>query len=378
MKVILNVDAITQPLTGLGNYAYQLAKGLPLNPAIEDVKLYSSHRWIKDAQTALRANQNLARVRNNVPFKTTALKLYTWQKNTLFKRKSKPFAKDYVLHSPNFLLMPYDGKSVTTIHDLSFIRYPQTHPIERIKLLEKHLPISLQRADAIITDSEFIKNEIQELLTVNPDKIHVVPLAVSKKFQPFEYGENLVALKKHKLDGINYLLSVATLEPRKNLNRLLDAYLILPKRIRQEFKLVIAGARGWLSQDLMAKIKLLVDKGEIISLGYVCDEDLVHIYAGAYGFVLPSLYEGFGLPLLEAMASGVPVLTSNESSLPEVAAGTAILTNAKETESISQGLLQLIEDNIWREKAVIKGLEMAKHFTWERCIEKTINVYRHI
>ena len=376
MKVILNVDGITTPLTGIGNYTYQLAKGLEQNVQISDVKLYSSHRWIKDADAALTANKNLSKIRNNIPFKSTALKLYMWQKNLLFKQKSKALSDDYIFHSPNFLLMPYAGASVVTVHDLSYIRYPETHPPERIEILQKQLPKSLAQADAIITVSEFVKQELQQLMGIDKDKIHAVALGVSARFKPYKVVENQAALKKHKLDGINYLLCVATLEPRKNLNTLIDAYLLLPKTMRDNNKLVIVGGKGWLNKALMQRITELTQKGEIIALGYVSDNDLPHIYAAAYGFVLPSLYEGFGLPILEAMASAIPVLTSNASSLPEVAKGAAILTDAKDCKDIARGLKRLIEDDLWREKAVAKGLEIARYYTWQRCIENTIDIYK--
>jgi len=378
MKVILNVDAITGPLTGIGNYANQLANKLPHNPDIDELKLYSSHRWIKDPEHALKANQMLASIRKNVPLKGTALKLYTWQKNLWFKKKSKPFDKNYLLHSPNYLLLPFEGKSITTIHDLSFIRYPETHPKERVAILEKELPKSINQASAIITDSDYIKREVHEILNIPNDKIHVVPLGVSKDYRPYAKKDYLPILKKYNLDNINYILSVATLEPRKNLNSLIDAYLLLPKPIRKQYKLVIAGARGWLSKDLFARIEMLMNRGEIISLGYIDSNDLPYIYSGSQGFALPSLYEGFGLPILEAMAAGTPVLTSTSSSLPEVAAGAAILTNANDIEDISNGLLQLVEDKNLQKEAIQKGLARAREYTWEKCIDKTVDVYKHV
>jgi alpha-1,3-rhamnosyl/mannosyltransferase len=376
MKVILNVDAITKPLTGIGNYALQLAEGIPKNKSVTDFKLYSSHQWISDANHALKANETLARVRKNIPLKGPALRLYTWQKNLWFKNKSKPFDADFILHSPNYLLLPFEGPSVTTIHDLSFIRYPETHPPERVALLEKELPKSIEQADAIITDSEYIKSEVNEILGIKKEKIHVVPLGVSDDFRPYSSQAVTPTLIKYKLNGIKYLLSVATLEPRKNLNALIDAYLILPKKLRNEYKLVIIGARGWLSKNLLKRIKMLVDRGEVIALGYIHSDDLPFIYSGAHGFVLPSIYEGFGLPILEAMASGTPVLTSTSSSLPEVAAGAAILTNAFDIEEISQGIVQLVEDDGWRNQARNKGLNRSNKYTWEKCIENTIEVYK--
>jgi alpha-1,3-rhamnosyl/mannosyltransferase len=276
------------------------------------------------------------------------------------------------------LLLPFEGPSVTTIHDLSFIRYPETHPPERVALLEKELPKSIAQADAIITDSEYIKSEVNELLGIDKKKIHVVPLGVSQDFRPYSQQAVGPVLRRYKLNGIKYLLTVATLEPRKNLNSLIDAYLILPKKFRNEYKLVIIGARGWLSRNLLKRIKMLVGRGDVIALGYIVSEDLPFIYSGAYGFVLPSIYEGFGLPVLEAMSSGTPVLTSTSSSMPEVAAGAAILTNAFDIEEISEGLQQLIEDDGWRDQAIKKGLNRSKKYTWEKCIENTVSVYKSL
>ncbi|MCF6288419.1 MAG: glycosyltransferase family 4 protein [Proteobacteria bacterium] len=378
MKIILNVDAITTPLTGIGIYANQLAGRLPQHSEVEEFKLYSSHRWIKDASHALKTNQKLAFVRKNIPLKGSALKLYTWQKNLWFKNKSKPFSDDFILHSPNYLLLPFDGPSVTTIHDLSFIRYPETHPKERVEILEKELPKTIAQASAIIVDSEYIKTEIQQILGVNKNKIHVVPLGVSKRYQLYPQNEVTHKLKKYKLDTLRYILSVATLEPRKNLNSLLDAYLLLPKKQRQENKLVIVGAKGWLSKNLSQRVQMLADRGDIITLGYIDYKDLPYIYAGAQGFALPSFYEGFGLPILEAMAAGTPVLTSTSSSLPEVADGAAILVNAYDIEDISAGLKKLIEDKQWQKQAIAKGLARAKRYTWEHCINNTVKVYQKI
>jgi alpha-1,3-rhamnosyl/mannosyltransferase len=215
-------------------------------------------------------------------------------------------------------------------------------------------------------------------LGISDEKIHVVPLGVSNDYHPYKKEEYLPVLKKYNLNNIKYILSVATLEPRKNLNSLIDAYLLLPKLVRNEYKLVIVGARGWLSKDLLLRIEMLMKRGDIISLGYIDSADLPYIYSGSNGFALPSLYEGFGLPVLEAMAAGTPVLTSTSSSLPEVADGAAILSNANDIEDISSGLLRLIEDDSWRQLAIKKGLDRAQEYTWGKCIKKTVDVYKHV
>lgn len=376
MKIILNVDAITHPLTGIGNYATQLAQRLPHHSDIEDVRLFSSHKWVSSTENIADSNRNLAMLRKNLPLKSSALKIYNMQKNFWFQHKSRKFASDYIFHSPNFLLMPYAGKSVVTIHDLSYLRFPETHPKERIKLLNKELPKSLTRAQAIITISEYVKLEILKNFSINEEKIHVVTLGVSNRFRPKTREELMPVLKKYKLQDTQYLLSVATLEPRKNLNGLLDAYSILPSAIRQKYKLVIIGAAGWLNKNLLRRIEVLQRRGEIIATGYVEEKDLPDLYAGAHAFALPSLYEGFGLPVLEAMASGIPVLTSDSSSMPEVAGNCAILTDANDISNISSGLEKLLTDNHWQKSAISLGLQRAKTFSWDNCVDRTVQVYK--
>lgn len=376
MKIILNVDAITYPLTGIGNYVQQLASGLENHPRIEDVRFFSSHKWINSTQDIASANSNLASLRKHLPFKHSALKLYNFQKNFWFRNKSKSLANDYIFHSPNFLLMPYQGKSVVTIHDLSFIRYPQTHPPERIRLLEKELPKSLKRANKVIAISKHVKQEILNHFNIPADKIAVVSQGVDKLFYPRNQTESEPALKKYGLLHSKYLLTVATLEPRKNLNSLLDAYSMLPEALRQKHRLVIVGDKGWLNNKLLKRLTLLEARGDVIVTGYVSADELPVLYSAAYAFALPSLYEGFGLPVIEAMASGTPVLTTNSSSLPEVAGDAAILTDAHDITSISNGLIQLLTDKHWRQISTEKGIQRANQFSWKKCIDTTIKLYQ--
>ncbi|MCK5728828.1 MAG: glycosyltransferase family 4 protein, partial [Methylococcales bacterium] len=183
-------------------------------------------------------------------------------------------------------------------------------------------------------------------------------------------------LSKHQLIAGQYLLSVSTLEPRKNIMAMLDAYMLLDKALRQNYPLIIVGGDGWRNQPIKDKIARLVKQGEVTHLGYVSNEDLPYIFAGARGFVFVPFYEGFGLPPLEAMASGIPVLTTPVSSIPEVVGDVAILVDPKNTNAISEGMVQLLTDNQWRLSAIEKGLLQAKKFTWTRCVEQTIALYK--
>ena len=381
MKVIFNVDAITAPLTGIGRYALELARGLGTHPEVEALRLYSAYRWVDDAEHALGANATIASLRRNVPFKSAALEAYTQLRSALFRLHTRRL-DGWLLHTPNYVLMPFAGPALTTIHDLSWLNYPETHPIERVRFLDRHLPRTLDKAAAIFTDSQFIADEIVAKLGVPPAKLRVVPLGVDAAYRPRQRDELLPALSKHGLAGSAYLLVVATQEPRKNLARLTRAYAGLPAALRQRHPLVIVGARGWLNAELEQVLPPLEARGEVRRLGYVAEQDLPLIYAGAHAFAFPSLYEGFGLPVLEAMASGVPVLTSDVSSLPEVArdeAGSLALTiDPLDETALRAGLARLLEDEPWRADATARGTARGVQFTWMRCVEATVAVYRDV
>lgn len=377
MRVIFNVDAITAPLTGIGHYALQLARGLVTHSDIKSLKLFSAYQWVNSPETALIANRNIAKLRQSLPFKTIALEIYTQLRAGIFRWHTRRM-HDHIFHTPNYVLMPFDGPSVTTVHDLSFLRYPQCHPPERIAFLHRHLPGTLQRASAIIADSVFIRDELRQEFGINSSRIHVVSLGVDSIFSDYSFEEIKGTLSKYKLEHKKYLLMVATLEPRKNLVRLLHAYANLPQRLRDYYPLILVGARGWLSRELTIALDPLERTGQVRRLGYVEQNELPFLYAGALAFVFPSLYEGFGLPVLEAMASGTPVLTSNVSSMPEVVGDDALLVDPHDTDAIRNGLQRMLEDSEWRASVSAIGLERARNFSWTRCVEETVRVYREI
>ncbi len=379
MKLIFNVDAIAAPLTGIGRYALELARGLQRHRQIEALKLYSAYRWVDDPAHALRANATIAAVRRNVPFKTAALEAYTQLRSALFRWHARGHG-DWLLHTPNYVLMPFDGASATTLHDLSWLHHPQTHPVERVRFLERHLPRTLEQAGVVLTVSHFIAGEIETLLGVPREKIRVTPLGVDAAYRPRAAEEQRPVLQRHGLDGSQYLLVVATQEPRKNLVRLAQAYAALPAPLRARHPLVIVGARGWLREEIERALGPLEARGEARRLGYVDEADLPLLYAGAHSFAFPSLYEGFGLPLLEAMACGVPALTANAASMPEVArddAGSIALTvDPLDVDALRDGLLRLLQDDGWRADARERGVARARQHTWARCVDETVDAYR--
>jgi len=377
MRVIFNVDAITAPLTGIGRYALELARGLAHHEEIEELRLYSAYRWVDDPAHALAANRTIAAIRRNVPFKTQALELYQQIRGGLFRLHTRRM-KGFLLHTPNYVLMPFDGPALTTVHDLSWLSYPDAHPVERVKFLDRHLPKTLARADLVLTDSEFIAAEIATRFALPRAKIRAIPLGVDAAYHPRTAEEILATLAKHRLEHSAYLLVVATLEPRKNLARLVRAYAALPTATKARHPLVIVGARGWLNHELERTLTPLEAAGTVRRLGYVGEDELPALYAGAHAFAFPSLYEGFGLPVLEAMASGVPVLTSNVSSLPEVAGDAALLIDPNDEDALREGLVRLLDDSAWRTNASARGLARSRDYPWSRCVDATIDAYRAV
>lgn len=377
MRVIFNVDAISAPLTGIGRYALELAHGLARHEAVEELRLYSAVRWVEDPADALSSNRMFASLRKNLPFKTRALEAYATVRNVLFRAHTRKL-KGFLLHTPNYILMPFDGPSVTTVHDLSSFNFPETHPPERVRFLERHLPRTLERADRVLTDSQFIADEIHNKLGVPREKLRVISLGVDPSYHPRGREALTEAMTRHGLIANGYLLVVATQEPRKNLIRLANAYAGLPALLRERCPLIIVGARGWLNADLERVLAPLEASGSSRRLGYVSEADLPLIYAGARGFAFPSFYEGFGLPVLEAMASGIPVLTSNVSSLPEICAGIALCVDPLDENALREGLQRLLEDEAWRDRSAADGLAHAGEFPWSRCVDETVAVYREI
>lgn len=285
---------------------------------------------------------------------------------------------DYVYHGTSFRLPKCVGPKVVTIHDLSPYKFPECHPQGRVAGLQAEIQNSIATADAIITASEFTRQELATYFGHSLDTIHAIPLAANHTFHPRAVPEVEPVLNAFGVRFQSYSLFVGTIEPRKNLDVLLAAYEALPSVLRDRWPLVVVGYKGWKSDVTRKKIELGVAKGWVKYLGFVDENRLPLLYAGAKLFIFPSRYEGFGLPVLEAMASGVPVVCSTSSSLPEVASGCALLFDAGDVSSLVTQISRALDDVHWRLAASTNGLYRAKEMTWVECARKTIEVYESV
>lgn len=280
----------------------------------------------------------------------------------------------------NFNIPPgVSGKKVTVIHDMTYRAFPDTVRLKTKVMLDLNLKASCRRADRIVTVSEFSKREILRYLPVPEEKIEVAPCGVDLSvFRPDYEPERVQgACARHGVKG-EYFLYLGTLEPRKNLTRLIEAYALLVRELPGSPLLVMAGRKGWMYDEIFARVKELGLEQRVVFTGYVPDEDAPLLLCGALAFVFPSLYEGFGMPPLEAMACGTPVLTADAASLPEVTGDAALLVDPLSVEEMRAGMRRLATDAALRQTLREKGLARAKLFTWESAAEKLYAVYEKL
>jgi len=279
-----------------------------------------------------------------------------------------------IIHEPRAFspyLFPSYAKKILTIHDLSTILYPPVHT--RLNVFRVNLSFSagIRRVDRIITVSKFSKREILRLFHINEDRIEVIYEGVDSRFRSLDECEGVK--KKYGIEG-GFILFVGTVEPRKNVNGLIKAFYKLKKK-GMKHRLVVAGAEGWKCGETKETIEQLGLEKEVVLLGYVGDDDLPALYNASDLFVYPSLYEGFGLPALEAMACGTPVVTSNTSSLPEVVGDAAIMVDPCDLNSLTNAMHKVLTDESLAQDMVKKGLRRATLFSWDKAARNTLKVY---
>jgi glycosyltransferase involved in cell wall biosynthesis len=284
-------------------------------------------------------------------------------------------------HATDFVLPPAlpNTKTVLTVHDLSFERDPGSAVPTLLSFLRKVVPASAHRATHIVADSHATARDLTALYGIAPEKITTIHSGVSERFTTvdlrFLIEEAAKVRAKYKLGDAPFVLAVGTMQPRKNHLGLVRAFANLQSPISS---LVIAGGKGWLYDDVMREVQRLGLSERVKFIGYADDKDLPVLYRAASVFAFPSFYEGFGLPPLEAMACGVPVVTSNTSSLPEVVGDVGLAVDPHDIDALANALHTALTDEGWRKQAIAAGIARAKTFTWQRAAEQLLSVYETV
>lgn len=363
-KIAIDVTSFSPQKAGVENYTYNLTQNILKTDSkssyqLMDLGLKSEQRNLKNSvfHKAFRAVNHIFRMQVVFPLKLLA-------------------NRSMLLHSPAFISPVLKlCKTVITIHDLSFLLYPKMFLFPYWLYLRIFVPLSARLADMVIVDSNNTKKDVIELLHLPQKKVRVIYAGVDERYRVVE-DKNLIEdfRIRHNLPK-EFILFVGNIEPRKNLMGLIKSFYEFRKRKTCRHRLVLAGKMGWLYEDILKLIKNMNLEDEVIFTGYIPDEDMPLLYNSASLFVYPSFYEGFGLPPLEAMACGVPVIVSNVSSLPEVVGYGGFLVAPDDYIAIADAMEKFLSDMGFRREYIARGLERAKIFTWHKTALEIVKVY---
>jgi glycosyltransferase involved in cell wall biosynthesis len=361
MKIGIDYSSAARQRAGIGRYTRSLIHALAQFDFDNHYALYVPHdsRHLDDVRS-LPENFRLARA----PLNERAMV-------TLWQRARVPLPVEIIIgptdlfYSPDFVLPPTRAqKKILTIHDLSFKRFPETAVPNLKWYLDAAVPRSIGRADLLLADSEATRADLIELFHVPPERVRTLYSGCDPIFRRVADARELQQVRAQYQLQKPFLLHVGTIEPRKNLVRLIEAFSKLPRR--RELDLVIAGGAGWMYDEIYAAPERFGVSASVRFIGFVPDADLPGLYSLAEVFVYPSLYEGFGLPVLEALACGAAVVTANNSSLPEVAGDAALLIDAHDTDALAWAITRFLDDSTWRGIMQQKALAQANKFSWEK------------
>jgi glycosyltransferase involved in cell wall biosynthesis len=369
--IYIDVSAAVHSRAGLGRYSESLARDLLANDPDRYALFYNQG---KDGRLPV-SLQGIDHKSVQWGYKPWRMAILLAQLSGISFQRLIPDAE--LFHSTEHLLMPLKNRpTVLTVHDLIYKLFPDYHKRLNYWYLNLAMPLFCHRASAIIAVSEATKRDVVQYYGVDPAKIHVVYEAADEHFKPSTQTDIGRVRRQYDLPD-RFLLHISTIEPRKNLNRLVDALQLL-RREDENLSLILAGAKGWLYNDFFHRIEREGLTSIVRPLGWVPDEDLPAVIAAASLAVQPSLYEGFGLPILEHMACGQVVAASNSSSHPEVGGEAAAYFEATDSAEMASVIGRLLEDKVEYEYRRQLGLDQARKFSWRRAADETIAVYHEL
>jgi glycosyltransferase involved in cell wall biosynthesis len=374
MRIGLDGFPLLTPLTGVGHYTFELARALALLAPSDQFELVAPGPFPGSIIEDIRLNcpDNLRAV--NAEANSIRRRRWWAVGLPLYLRK----ASLDLFHGTNYEVPLWSKRrSVLTIHDLSILLHADTHRADLARRARRRLPVMARSASRIITATECVRREICEHLHLKAERVTVTPYAPRSGFQAMPAAQ--ASQTKQRL-GIEdeFILFVGTVEPRKNLLTLVRAFEQILRQTARRPQLVVVGAEGWLMDELFAFIKESSISDRLRLTGYLGDDDLRALYSSCTVFVYPSIYEGFGLPPLEAMACGAPVIAGNIATFQETLGSAAELVEPNDVEALARSIVEILGDEDRRRALSRRGLEQAAKFSWERTAQLTLEVYREV
>ncbi len=384
-RIGIDYTAAVQQSAGIGRYVRELIAALLKLDTVHQYRLFAATpapipASLLPAAGSARGGPPAGRPRvTRLPFHDKWL-MRIWHRARLPLPVELVTGRIDLFHSPDFTLPPTLPRTRTllTVHDLSFVVDPDSADERLGAFLRRVVPRSVHRADHVLADSQAAKQDLVALWDTPPEKITVIYCGVDPRFRPVADADALRAVRcRYGLGGEPFILSLGTLQPRKNYRRLIQAFAPLASRF-PDLSLVIGGGKGWDYDEILSEPARLGISERVRFPGFVADADLAALYSAASLFAYPSLYEGFGIPILEAMACGTPVIASNSSSLPEVTGDAGLQADPLEVGSWTAGMGRLLDDSALREDLIERGKAQTGRFSWEEAAGQLLSVYRHL